>query len=390
MWAVNELGFYREQRMQSRSHSGSSITGREHIQSRTEFRDDVSMVAAAVEVTLREKNKDLAVWCMFELIADCARRGDFVKAELLREKLVQFDPMALTEIIASAELIEEAKTRARPGEHQRIWAGLHARLTPEESNALYYSMKERRTFGIEPLFRQGERNTNLYFLNEGRLIMLWNHRGRETAVKTFHPGSIIGEDTFFGDSICTSCVRTFSHARCNYLEQSVLVAWRERFPALEWKLKEYCREFRKDFVSSEGSQMDRRCGPRYRVGGQGMIRLLYDSGQPIDPAFKGELLNLSAKGLCFSVRIPRRDTARLLLGRRMDLRFIVKTGKSPLCIDRSGSVVAVQPMMLNDYTVHVEFDHSLGKETISELEASGTAEENRPGESENPRCVTIV
>jgi hypothetical protein len=362
----------------------------EHDQSRTESRDDVSVLATAVEVTLREKNKDLAVWSIFELIADYARRGDFVKAELLREKLVQFDPMALTEIIASAELIEEAKTRARPREHLRIWADLHARLTPEESNTLYYSMKERRTFGIEPLFRQGERNTNLYFLNEGRLIMFWNHRGRETAVKTFHPGSIIGEDTFFGDSICTSSVRTFSHASCNYLEQGVLVAWREQFPALEWKLKEYCKEFRKGPVPSEESKLDRRCEPRYRVSGQGMIHLLYDSGQPIDPAFKGELLNLSAAGLCFSVRIPRRDTVRLLLGRRINLKFIVNTGKSPLSIDRRGSVVAVQPMMLNDYTVHVELDHPLSTETISELEASGNAEENPPAESETSGRVTLV
>ncbi len=333
-----------------------------------ESRESVSERERAFERELAMKSRDEAAWSLFQLIVDCARQKDFRKAEALRERLVQLDPMALTEIITSAEIIEEEKTKSRSQDHSKLWASLYAKLTSSEANALYYSMKERSTLGIEPLFMQGDSNTDLHFLNEGRLIMLWSQGGREVAVRTFRPGDIIGEETFFSSSVCTASVRTFSHSRFNVLEKDVLNQWRDQFPALEAKLREYCGELRQGSDSFKSSSPDRRSEKRRTVSGQAMLQLLYDSGEPIRPAFKGELLNVSSWGICVAVRILKRQTAQLLLGRKMGFKFMVSSDKDSFKLDQRGRIVAIQPLMLDDYTVHVEFDEKLGDQMVATLE----------------------
>lgn len=317
---------------------------------------------------LKVKDKDAAVWSLYELIIERAKKKDFLTAERLREKLIEFDPMALTEIVTSAEIIEEEKTRSRPADHSSIWRDLYATITPEEANALYYSMKEARTLGTEPICVQGERNTNLYFLNEGRWIMVWNQNGKDIAVKTILPGEILGEDSFFSDSFCTASVRTYSHSRFNYLEREALSQWKDQLPALESKLKGYCSGSKRARTIFNQTGLNRRSSRRYRVGGQGMVQLLQDSGRPIHPAFKGELLNVSADGLCFCLRILKRESARLLLGRKMNLKFIVSAGETPIKIHRDGSVVAVQPLSLDDYTVHIKLEKGLNHQIMARLE----------------------
>ena len=53
--------------------------------------------------------KDEAAKLLFELIVDCAENNDFAKADSLRQTLIKTNPMALTEIISSGEVLEEKK-----------------------------------------------------------------------------------------------------------------------------------------------------------------------------------------------------------------------------------------------------------------------------------------
>jgi hypothetical protein len=82
---------------------------------------------------------------------------------------------------------------------------------------------------------------------------------------------------------------------------------------------------------------------------------------------KGDLADVSAKGLCFYIRLSKKETARLLLGRRLTLRFAVQVDNASLQIDQTGLVVAVLSHPFDDYTVHVRFDETLGKEIVENL-----------------------
>lgn len=329
--------------------------------------EDLSQLEFEAEQHLKEHNREAAVRCLYQLIVGYAKKKDFAKAERLREKLMGIDSMALSEIITSAEIIEDEKNQARPREHLKTWERLYSRLSKEEANTLYFSMKEGTSLGTETIYRQGERNSNLYFLNEGQLILVCKHGGKEIAIKMFLPGEIIGGENFFYDSLCTATLRTFTRARFNYLEEDVLGKWRDRYPALEEKLRDYCSGFEKisDLLKRKG--FDRRSEKRYALPGKGIIQVLNKDGSPVSSAFKGELVDVSANGACFYLRLSRKETARLLLGRKLSLKFVVTVGKFMLQFQQVGLVVAVRSHPFDDYTVHTKFDSELQHQLIEDL-----------------------
>lgn len=91
----------------------------------------------------------------------------------------------------------------------------------------------------EPLYIQGERNTNLYFIREGRLKLVYRH-GKEYLVRTPEPGDIVGGDNFF-ITFCTTSLITISGVTAKYLNKEILSSWKEQYPQLEAKLYAYCQ-----------------------------------------------------------------------------------------------------------------------------------------------------
>ena len=202
--------------------------------------DKNQRIEQLVDKLLAENNKETTVADLYRMIVIHAKAKDFVKAESLREKLMDIDPMALNEIITSAEIIEQEKKEGISHNHLTVWADLYRAISNEEGNALYYAMKEASYYNDQPLFTQGDLNSNLYFIKQGHLKMLCSHNGKEVLVKTLQPGDILGIETFFSDSVCTTSVSPFSMAKVFFLEKKVLQEWRDKFPGLEAKLYSYC------------------------------------------------------------------------------------------------------------------------------------------------------
>ena len=155
-----------------------------------------------LEKYLQENDKQSAIELLFDLIAKNATAKNFSKAEQLREKLFEVDPMALDRIVKSAEIIETEKIAAIDPVHRDIWSHLYKRLTNEEKIAFYYGMKKANYEAEQIVFRQGEMNSNLYFIDAGRLKMFYHKDKHGILLKTIGPGDVAGEDTFFSNSTC--------------------------------------------------------------------------------------------------------------------------------------------------------------------------------------------
>ena len=101
-----------------------------------------------VEQLIANDDTDVAVKMLYEMIIQCARAKKFPEAEKFRERILEVDPMALNEIISSAEIIEEEKTQALDSIHLEIWSNLYDKLSTEEKNALFFC-NERDQSGFE-------------------------------------------------------------------------------------------------------------------------------------------------------------------------------------------------------------------------------------------------
>ncbi len=314
-----------------------------------------------VDQYVRQNDKESAVKLVFDLIVRYARKKNFVKAEALREKLFELDPMSLTEIIKSAEIIEEEKNGSIDHDHLDIWSALYDSLTTEEAHTLYLALKNGVYDTDDPIFRQGELNPYLYFINHGQLKVFYSKEGREILLETLAPGDIAGEDTFFSITVCTKSLTTLSRAKLSFLEKDIFAKWQKEFPTLSGKLNDYCLMLSKpvDLFNEEG--MDRRSYKRLRISGKLMFQILNRSGNPIGKAYKGNISDISVGGLSFDIKTTKKN-ALLLLARSLNVKFILPRSKSRIQIERNGMIIGVTGNHLNgSYTIHMKFDKMLSE-----------------------------
>ena len=309
-----------------------------------------------------------AVKLLFKMIVQYAEEKNFIKAEQLRERMLEVDPMALDEIISSAEIIEEGKSQSLDPIHMQIWSKLYDMLDTEEKNELFYSMQDS-VLGInKAVFSQGKLDTNLYFINQGQLKMIYENKAGDVLLYTLGSGQLAGQENFFSNTVCTTSLITLSNVNLKYLAKDTLLKWKTELPTLEQKLNDFCDGFPSATKLLQSKKMDRRALKRIKLSGKGLINLLNRAGEPIGKSFKGALSDISVGGLSFEIRISKEETARILLGRRISIALNVSKSIASQVIDQKGIIVGVYPFPFEDYSIHVKFDKQLDQAVINAME----------------------
>lgn len=313
--------------------------------------------------------EESSIRMMFEQIVSLAREKKFEQAQALREKMIETDPMALSEIVRSAEIIEMEKNDSSASEQDvNLWPDLDENLNVEESNALYEAMEEIVYEANQPVFMQGERNNRLYFIRYGQLKMIWRQGKQERLLKTLSPGDIAGEDSFFSITFCTTSLITISRVRMNFIHKDILSVWKEQYPQLESKLYEYCFPFLESFYQLlKRKEIERRTQKRILMAGQLSLQLFNTSGAPEGREFKGQLRDISAGGLAFSIKTSEK-TARILLGRKLEITAVLSSKNIEQKLDVSGTVISVVRRYASTYSIHVRFDTLLGEQVMGSIE----------------------
>jgi HEAT repeat protein len=331
-----------------------------------------------------ETLEETVVTLLFESIVKYAKEKNFAKAEELRKKLIETDSMAITEIIRSGEIIEQEKKGGAEieSDHLAIWPELYDALTQEEANALYYAMEEKDFEADENIFRQGERNNCLWFIREGELKLVFEQGKRESLLKILQGGGIVGEDTFFSLSLCTTSLVALSHVKINYLNRSVLDAWENDFPALESKLHDYCLRLERVQDILRGKGLERRTWKRFNISGILSAHIISSSGKPTGKIFKGSLSDISDGGICFYIRSSDRKKISPLLGRDLEMSFdfplsLVETldmgikfpgNESKISVSLTGTVIGIAYQHDNEYSTHIKFESSLSDILLKGIE----------------------
>ena len=322
-----------------------------------------------LETYIKENKKDLAVDLLFELITQNAKAKNFSKAEALREKLFEVDSMALSAIVKSGEIIEAEKIAAVDPVHRDTWARLYEKLTKEESIALYYEMKTA-TFEAEHIvFRQGEMNSNLYFIYSGRLNMFYHKGNHGILLKKLGPGDIAGEDTFFTRSTCTTSLMAYSRAKLHYLEKSVLQKWQSDASNLMNKLQDYCLKLEPVKNLLQEKELERRAHKRYAISGTAAIQI---TDKPEGKVHKGELSDISASGASFIMNTSP-QSAEMLLGCPLNLKFLLPRVSGETRIDQNGSIVGVHGQLFNEYLINVKWDQPLSDDIVAKIKLSSVS-----------------
>ena len=327
-----------------------------------------------IDQLLQEGNTEAAVKALYELILAYAERQDFPKAEALRDRLYEVDPMAIREIWQSGEIIEQKKHQSLDPEHIELWSSLYGELSEEEENLLYYSLNTSHFDADIPLFREEDTDRSLYFVEKGQLRLSFEKGDREMHLATLGPGDTLGAETFFArSSKHTFTAIPLTPVKASVLHPSSLEHWEQDKKNLHTVLYDFC--FRNNRVQEllEGQELDRREQKRVPVQGTIAVRVLDKEGKPVSRPFKGEMKNVSSGGLAFSNYFKKGDTAQALLGRRIALMCKLSVLGVWKDIKKLGQVVAVQTHPFSEYSFHVRFDRPVSDKFVDSLDPAASS-----------------
>jgi hypothetical protein len=317
---------------------------------------------------LQKGQKESAIRILVGLIKRAVHLKKFNNAELLRLRLIDIDPMGLSEIIKASELIEEGKSTSVDKEHILIWSDLYDLLSTEEFNTFYHALEHESHETDTLIVKQGDQQLRLLFINKGRLRLFYHDKESETLVQTLGRGSVFGGVSFFDDSVWTLNAITMGLVDLSTLSMEKVEEWKDTHPSLESKLQDYCQRFDtvNDFFVVSGAE--RRDDDRCVLTGSVRLALFDDNGNITDSPLSGDCFNISPSGISFSSRITTRERARNLLGRNVEISFQDKStaGKTN---NLTGTVMAVRNLHTTEFgrSVHIRFDTVLEPNTIMDI-----------------------
>jgi len=295
---------------------------------------------------------------LFSNAVNAARNKDFPLAELLRDKLLEVNPLALTEVIKLGEIIEDEKSSTIDNHHISVWSELYDKMSTEEFNALYYAMRHESYSSDEAIVRAGENDSSLYFVNSGAVTLSCQCGDQESFLKRLQPGEVIGVGPFFSVSLWTVSMTAQTPSQIHVLSRNKFLKLRKNHPKIEKKLEEFCTVYDTvpELLKMSGS--DRRESARYSIAIRVKNILLDPYGNAGKRSFKGELIDISRGGLCFSIKISSKKNARLLLGRQIVTEITLGDGNILKCF---GVIVGVKfnEIETHSFNVHVKFHRNL-------------------------------
>jgi len=328
--------------------------------------DPLAEREAAIFRKAARGHKEEAKQELYDLVIECAKNKDFANAERLRERIYEIDPMALTEIIRTGEFIEKEKTGSISTNQLETWSELLEILDPAEFSAIYHELEKRNYKAEEILVNQGDKNDELFFINQGTVKISYNKDGREIFVSTLLRGQIMGEN-FFDASFWTVTLTALTPVNVSVLRSDSFHRWQEAYPGLEAKLRNYYDKCNTTCTLLKKKGLDRRQHERIQLSRKVQVQLLDPSQRPIGRGFRGELADISKGGLSYLIRISKKENTRLLLGRPM--RVTIPISAEPGHVVISGLAIGVQPYdpLASDFSVHLRFSEPLDQKIMQAI-----------------------
>jgi predicted Zn finger-like uncharacterized protein len=349
-------------------------TKTKEIESDKMLKNNSSAQELLVDQYIDQDNQEGAAKLLCELISRYAIGKNFVKAEKLRNKLCDVAPLALTEIVRSAEIIEEQKRQSMDQGHLKVWADLYESLELGEAIELYYSMNELVLKPEDVVFQQGQQNANLYFVQEGDLKLFYSDplQKKEIFLEKLSTGKIANFTSFCSSTKCTHSLVTVTETKLTYLEKDILMKWKEEFPGIESKLNRFCQRQNSVEDLIRKRNLNRRAYERVKTSFNATIQLLDNLGQPDNVPFKVTLFDISVGGLGYTFNLNDKEKAVRLLDQSLILQIDLPPSKGQKKIIQKGKIVAVNILPFGEGFLHVQFQMPLNEKIIEFFKNMGS------------------
>ncbi len=314
------------------------------------------------------KDKPNTVPIFINKIREAALAGKFGEAEKLRDELIEKEPMAISEAIQAAELIEQQMSASIDKDHLAKWPDLYENLSVEERNCLYHSMKSYTLPSNKILLKYGALNNRLFFIESGKVAVgIPQEDNKIKVIAQLSRGDVLGEYTFATISLCSATAVTTNEVQLRCLDGKDAENWDENHPGLYDKLINYCLKFGRVDQIEKRKEAQKRSNPRYPIKGHVTATLLDKNREKTELNFRGEVEEISQSGTSFSIHVKKKTTVKKLLTRLLVLEFTCNHDGKQVKFTTVGRVIRVSFLLYSDYLLHVSFPKILPDELISKF-----------------------
>lgn len=311
---------------------------------------------------------DQATNFVVEHIKSFARKKEFGIAQYLQNKLLSINPMALEEVIAAEEFIENEKLLPVSAGSFSLLEDFQQSFANEECNALLEYLWSERYDAGEAIVRAGEIDPCLFFIDTGQVNIECDSHGRSLFLKKMKTGEIIGVGTFFSCAVWTYTLTANTDCMLHVLSRQNYNEFLAQFPAFDQKFQQFCSKF--DIVAEliKIAGKDRREYPRFKVVRLIQCRILDSYGKSGNKRFlKGDLDDISQTGLSYLISVSDKINPMLLLGKMVECS--IPTPQKDIAYTVVGTIVAAKDLKTseNKFSIHVKFQDSLKQNEIREI-----------------------
>lgn len=328
----------------------------------------LSVHEANVEQYIQAGKTEKAIELLYQLAVASAKKGFFQKSETYRDRLYEVDSMALSRIVAVNEVIEKQKSRLMPPDYHKLWAPFFEKLSEEEANAFFFSLKKAEVDSERIILMQGKPNDRLFLVQQGQLKAVYMDQEKELLLRRFDSGDIFGEDTFFSVNVCTATIKTMTPVRLSYIKYSDLEQLEKKYESLAANLKNICKPGQSltDVIRKKG--IDRRSFKRFNLHCKVRFQLLEtDNPKALNRSIAAELWDISKRGLSFYFHSKNREAVRNLIGRPLGVKFNLNIDGENKTIAATGVVQGVDSHPLEEYSVHLQLNRPFSDDAMKTI-----------------------
>lgn len=315
-----------------------------------------------------EENTPQMIEKMVTEIKRAVDAKDFQGAKDLRDKLMESNPMAISEGIKTAEMIERGMSAAIDKDHLALWPELYDQLTTEERNCLFFSMQQYTLPENRMLLKYKSLNNRLFFLEKGRVaVAVPQDDNKFKLVAQLGQGSVLGEYTFSTTALCSASVVTKTAVQFRCLEGKQAEGWEEENPGIYAKVLDFCKKHGQIEEIRARKEQEVHQNPRHSVDGRVKAILLDKNGQTTELFFNGEIEEISRSGSSFSIHCKNSSIVKKLLTKSFSLNYNCRKNERDVKFSCQGKVVHVSSLLYNDYLLHVSFQSPLAEKLEAQI-----------------------
>jgi CRP-like cAMP-binding protein len=326
-----------------------------------------------IEKLIQGKSEAEVIKAFYNGIVRYAGRKDFVRAEQLRETMMEMVPNAIAEIVKTGEIIENEKTAAMDFEKIKPWASLFNEFTPGEAAAFYYALKTTTAKIHQRIFQQGDCDNRLYFIESGKLkLSCFDKQVKKNVVfANLTKGDICGVETFFTHTTHTTTLTVVEDAKFSYIDKKIYQKLLIDHPALDAKLIRYCETHQKKLNVENGDQLFRREHPRFQTALKGKIQRIDQKGNLSKQISSVTIADISMGGLSCMARNLGVGEAANLHRSQVQVSFSYQKYDIVHETTKVAEVVSVRFLPFGESSIHLRFKTPLEEHRVHEI-ASNT------------------